>query len=42
MTGSPIDATNPKHVVVAEVADSDESITAVEKAINGMEIDIKE
>ena len=40
--GAPIDALNTEILAVAEEANHDESITAVAKASNGMEIDLKE
>ena len=42
MTGAPIDASNPDDYVVAEEANSDEAITAVAKAGNDIESDLKE
>ena len=42
LTGAPIDALNTEDYAVVEEANPDESITAVAKARNEMEIDVKE
>ena len=41
LTGAPIDASNHDNLVVDEVSNADEAITAVAKASNEMEIDLK-
>ena len=40
LTGAPIDASNPDNSAVYEEANADESINAVAKASNEMEIDL--
>ena len=42
LTGSPIDASNPDNQAVAKEENADDAITAVAKARNETEIDIKE
>ena len=41
LAGAPIDASNPDNLEVAKKANADESITAVYRARNEMEIDLK-
>ena len=42
LTGAPIDSLNTEYLEVAEETNPDEAITAVAKASNDMEIDLKE